>query len=986
MLVTNPSLRATLTEVMNHPWMQRGYTGPPDSHLPEREPLRPPDIDMAVVKMMTGFEFGEPRDIERKLRDVLESELYKRAVDLWERRRVAKASSTWGRAGESPSSSTTAFNSMQSLRDLGYESPASPTKKNTGSRRFSGFDFYRKKLFSPGSSPPSTPMSKSPPGSNPYGVPMGAQGAGEGGQRGEPADPTKGFHPLISIYFLCKEKMERERIYGPTFASSQLSLNPPHGNVQQQSVNAGVDPASVPAPPPSAYKPAPTLKSTPQPIQVPPGVQRAEYNSNSMPVHVPRVPVPEATHYSGTSYDAPVPTSPNAAATVHPQPRARATDFPEQATTPSPPHGANYGTIGAPAPAKHRRSHSIGTRPTVPRAWDGPSAGPGTAKPSTVQEGEGEGEPPEGSKTAGPAIPTFAERYRGEGEPRWSEQAPGVEVHVQSQPQPQQQQQQQPTREGGTLRSKFGSLLRKEGGLGRRSSVLRGIAGSRTSTDAGTVVAKEEERDRERDEKENVAPGSAQRERGLIDSGAQTDIEGGPRLTLSASQPIGQVHRRAATILDPMGRPGRHERRSSMGAGLGFPFVGTLGRRPKTGVGAAATTEDATPSAAAMAEGKEKALLEGNETEREREERTSSEEATVKPVYLKGLFRCVFVQVVPDGRPFLTTFFLFSFYFLGCSVATTSTKPPAVIKADIRRVLDRMQVQYREIRGGFECLHMPSIDLASVIADAQAHQQHAAGAQESGSRRITRKASKLSFGPRKKEKDTGSVREEKQPPTQPAVSGKEGEQQANNVTSVSGGSSSFFNIIPSQELPDHSDQQQPGEPTEAVAVKANGSVHSLEELPEEIPVNATAPQEQDPNLLSPSQSAQAGANATTSRPVSPTRNKFLPPIPRDFATQQTQEQQKVQGTVTSKTSGAGGNTAPPTPFVGPLTPTPGPGGSITIDDLFEMSSGSELVVRFEINILKVPLLPLHGIQFRRVGGDGWQYHMLARRVLTELKL
>jgi hypothetical protein len=34
----------------------------------------------------------------------------------------------------------------------------------------------------------------------------------------------------------------------------------------------------------------------------------------------------------------------------------------------------------------------------------------------------------------------------------------------------------------------------------------------------------------------------------------------------------------------------------------------------------------------------------------------------------------------------------------------------------------------------------------------------------------------------------------------------------------------------------------------------------------------------------------------------------------------------------------------------------------------------------------VPVLPLHGIQFRRAGGDGWQYHMLARRVLTELKL
>jgi len=652
MLVTNPSLRATLTEVMHHPWMQRGYTGPSDSHLPEREPLRHTDIDMAVVKTMTGFEFGEPRDIERKLRDVLESESYKRAVDFWERRRVAKASSTWGRAGESPSSSTTAFNSMQSLRDLGYESPASPTKKNTSSRRFSGFDFYRKKLFSPGSSPPTTPRSKSPPGSNPYGAPLGTQGAGEGGQRGEPADPTKGFHPLISIYFLCREKMERERIYGPTFASSQISLNALQANAQHQSISAGTD---VPAPPPSAYKPAPASKSIPQPIQVPPGVQRAEYNNN-MTVHVPRVPVPEATHFSGTSYDAPVPaSSPNAGATVHPQPRARATDLPEQPTTPVSPHTSNYGTVGAPspspaapAPAKHRRSHSIGTRPTVPRGWDSPGpnhAAAGTSnKPSTVQEGDGEGEPPEGSKTAGHTISTFAERererYRAEAEPRWSEQNHREEVHGHP-PQPH-------IREGSTLRSKFGSLLRKEGGLGRRSSVLRG---TRPSTEAGTITAKEEEKDRE---KENVPPSTnvnfakrereKVREREIVDSGAQTDVEGGPRLTLSVSQPIGQAHRRAATILDPMGRPGRHERRSSMGAGLGFPFVGTLGRRPKT-----ATAEDPTPisaAATAMAEGKEKegekTELDANGTEREKEDRTSAEESTVKPVYLKGLFRCVF--------------------------------------------------------------------------------------------------------------------------------------------------------------------------------------------------------------------------------------------------------------------------------------------------------------------------------------------------------
>lgn len=44
------------------------------------------------------------------------------------------------------------------------------------------------------------------------------------GQR-EPPDSTRGFHPLISMYYLAREKQERERVYGPgQFASSQLSI------------------------------------------------------------------------------------------------------------------------------------------------------------------------------------------------------------------------------------------------------------------------------------------------------------------------------------------------------------------------------------------------------------------------------------------------------------------------------------------------------------------------------------------------------------------------------------------------------------------------------------------------------------------------------------------------------------------------------------------------------------------------------------------
>ncbi|KAI8081344.1 kinase-like domain-containing protein [Halteromyces radiatus] len=47
----------------------------------------------------------------------------------------------------------------------------------------------------------------------------------------------------------------------------------------------------------------------------------------------------------------------------------------------------------------------------------------------------------------------------------------------------------------------------------------------------------------------------------------------------------------------------------------------------------------------------------------------------------------------------------------------------------------------------------------------------------------------------------------------------------------------------------------------------------------------------------------------------------------------------------------------------------------------------DLVVRFEIYIVKVPwLLGMHGLQFRRVSGDTWQYKNICSIILTELKL
>jgi len=49
------------------------------------------------------------------------------------------------------------------------------------------------------------------------------------------------------------------------------------------------------------------------------------------------------------------------------------------------------------------------------------------------------------------------------------------------------------------------------------------------------------------------------------------------------------------------------------------------------------------------------------------------------------------------------------------------------------------------------------------------------------------------------------------------------------------------------------------------------------------------------------------------------------------------------------------------------------------------SPGGALVVQFDIYIVKFPLLSLHGIQFKRVGGDVWQYKNACVKILAELK-
>lgn len=152
MLVTDPKQRATLGEILNHSWITKGFNTPPENYLPHREPLQLP-LDPEVVEKMTGFDFGSSEFITRELTKVLTSEEYQTAVRL-----NAREQSTVGMGGE---------------------------------KKRGVFDFYKR---------------RSSITSRDTLLNLSAEAVQLG------SDPINAFSPLISIYYLVREKKERERM------------------------------------------------------------------------------------------------------------------------------------------------------------------------------------------------------------------------------------------------------------------------------------------------------------------------------------------------------------------------------------------------------------------------------------------------------------------------------------------------------------------------------------------------------------------------------------------------------------------------------------------------------------------------------------------------------------------------------------------------------------------------------------------------------
>lgn len=157
MLVVNSAERATIREIRHHRWLNKNYAKPISARMPYREPLELP-LDPNVIQRMTGFQFGSVREITVQLEDV---------VAAWTERRRLASEMKWR--------------------------------------------FHLEESANKGSTPPTVPaLTVGAP--NQANASAGKRPVPEYQDDDTPLETEEERDPLVSIYYLCREKLERETL------------------------------------------------------------------------------------------------------------------------------------------------------------------------------------------------------------------------------------------------------------------------------------------------------------------------------------------------------------------------------------------------------------------------------------------------------------------------------------------------------------------------------------------------------------------------------------------------------------------------------------------------------------------------------------------------------------------------------------------------------------------------------------------------------
>src|SRR5277367_2312254 len=173
-LVVDPAKRATLAEIAQHPWISKGGEGPIENFFPTRLPLTLP-LDDQVIRGMRGFEFGTEDEIGEHLTSIILSTPYLKACEQYARLLEAATSSAIAEKSEKRKPFSLEFYKRKSSTASG-----SWSENSVASSSSLQFD-----------------------------------------------DPTNAFDPLLLIYYLVREKQERDRQPSDGLARYNTALSSP---------------------------------------------------------------------------------------------------------------------------------------------------------------------------------------------------------------------------------------------------------------------------------------------------------------------------------------------------------------------------------------------------------------------------------------------------------------------------------------------------------------------------------------------------------------------------------------------------------------------------------------------------------------------------------------------------------------------------------------------------------------------------------------
>ena len=923
MLVTNPQQRAGLPEILSHPWMVKGYDGAPNAHLTTRQPLRPQTIDPEVVKGMTGFEFGTPADIESRLMEILTGDAYQAVLQAWDSR-----TSGFNPISASPSVSGSVLDVP--LGRAGTRG-SMDLKPKTGSKRFSGIDFYRKKISS------NSLFGTKDDGAsvNGHSGPQNGNGSLSGPGAGkEPLDPTRGgFHPLISIYFLVSEKMEREKLYGHSFfASSNVSLNGATtgasaaviglGSTRRTSQNDGAGGSSS----------MPTAADIPQEaLRVPESSYVATASRREGPI--PSLPAPPSSARTAGSLQTTAPTpvfdsreKSQPMSIMAGPPRSRAYgDEVETALREKGYSGPISASWNPPSGTEQRLGQSARASmlPTpssaAPRIDVKRSLSFNAGPKNGIQQGTSdlgksqERAPPPLEKDANIPPPSIRKKssspdkrrsFHGLLSPR-SEAAPASVASTE-----------ETMAEGATPQSSF---------LSRRFSSLIGRSPS-TPIDL-------EGRERRRQARMSTAMSGATpplSRRGSVQTSGLADVQES-QVSETALRPAEGFNQRRESYQKGSSPPAATVGRAS---GHQLATLSAGPRRPQTGPaskdGASASGSNGRDSASAQLEAPR------STSTAQRSATIGSRPKSQAPVPAPTMVP-TFAERDRDSSAFKPIFLKGLF-----SVQTTTTKPRSVLHADLVRVFDRIGLQYRELKGGYECVHLPSLDFSNK----------AVGLSGQGNARITGDDSAAAVS-----------------------SSSENHQNGGNLDATAATlmrpkrKQSRLSFLGSKK-----DKQKKSEGASVADSASNGSLN-----------NANASVGED--LASKGRSGSRASSITAhTREELETGRSMTPSGLSSKANRARTDSLGAPNFMQSPTQ------SPPPLSNAEVSPTTSPsaqrgGGALPASEASMNAFALELAVRFEIYVVKVPLLlGVNGLQFRRISGNPWQYQQLARRVLQELKV